>query len=85
GDMYELGPGEAELHRLAGEHALAAGAVLLTAGGLARNMGGRHFETAEELTRALPGLLRPGDNVLVKASHSMRFDRIAEYLKTLEL
>jgi UDP-N-acetylmuramyl pentapeptide synthase len=37
----------------------------------------------DELTAALPELIRPGDRVLVKASRGMRFERIAEALKCL--
>ena len=41
----------------------------------------RHFDTKEELIRALPLLLTRGDSILVKASHFMEFPEIVEWLK----
>ena len=41
----------------------------------------RHFDTREELLKALPLLLLKGDSILVKASHFMEFNQIVEYLK----
>ena len=35
----------------------------------------------EELINALPEIIKDGDTVLVKASHSMQFEKIVEYLK----
>ena len=43
----------------------------------------RHFETKAELIAALPGLIRRGDNVLVKASLGMHLEDAAEALKRL--
>ena len=43
----------------------------------------RHFETKAELIAALPGLIRRGDNVLVKASLGMHLEDAAEALKKL--
>lgn len=85
GDMLELGGNAAALHREVGEHVKAAGALLITTGELSRSMGGEHFESVDELVSALPELLRKGDNVLVKASNSMRFGRIVDALKTLDV
>ena len=48
-------------------------------------MGGRHFAGKAELIAALPGILRRGDRVLVKASHSMAFEEISEALRALQL
>ena len=44
---------------------------------------GRVFDTAEQLIAALPGLLQPGDAVLVKASRGARFERISEAIKAM--
>ena len=85
GDMLELGERSAEFHRETGRTALDCGAELITAGPLSAAMGGRHFETKQELIAALPGLLRRGDRVLVKASHSMGFEEITEALRLLKL
>ena len=38
------------------------------------------FAALDELLAALPELVRPGDCVLVKASHSMAFERIVQAL-----
>ena len=40
-----------------------------------------HFANREELGKKLDYLILEGDTVLVKASHSMGLDSIAEYLK----
>jgi UDP-N-acetylmuramoyl-tripeptide--D-alanyl-D-alanine ligase len=85
GDMLELGGDAAELHRQTGELAREKGALLLTVGALSRSMGGMHFADKQDLIAALSGILKKGDVVLVKASHSMAFEEISEALKTLEL
>lgn len=46
-------------------------------------MGGIHFAAREELIGALPEYVRPGDTVLVKASHAMEFEKITEALKDM--
>lgn len=86
GDMKELGQNELELHYETGEYAREKGVELIVAVGplakeLSRGAGGIWFETLEEAVRELPGLLREGDTVLVKASHSMQFEKIVEKLK----
>ena len=91
GDMLEMGEREKELHFEAGRYARERGiALVLTCGPLAREISrgaediGRHFETMEELTAALPALIRKGDRVFVKASRGMHFERAAEALKELK-
>ena len=37
----------------------------------------------DALLSVLPSLIRKGDNVLVKASHSMHFEELTEELKKL--
>ncbi|MEG1789026.1 MAG: UDP-N-acetylmuramoyl-tripeptide--D-alanyl-D-alanine ligase [Oscillospiraceae bacterium] len=85
GDMLELGENTAELHKKTGELALSKGALLLTVGELSKNMGGLSFDTKSELIAALPRLLKKGDRVLVKASHSMAFEEISDAIKGLSL
>ncbi|MEG2214164.1 MAG: UDP-N-acetylmuramoyl-tripeptide--D-alanyl-D-alanine ligase [Oscillospiraceae bacterium] len=85
GDMLELGENTAELHKKTGELALSKGALLLTVGELSKNMGGLSFDTKSELISALPRLLKKGDRVLVKASHSMAFEEISDAIKGLSL
>ena len=43
------------------------------------------FEDKPALIAALPALLQKGDTVLVKASHSRKFEEITEALLALEL
>ena len=85
GDMLELGEQSEQMHREVGEAARAAGALLLTAGERSAAMGGEHFDSKAELISALPRLLKRGDRVLVKASHSMAFEEISDALRALSL
>lgn len=85
GDMLELGGNAETLHRQTGELAREKGALLLTVGELSRSMGGIHFSDKRALIAALPDVLKKGDVVLVKASHSMAFEEISEALKALRL
>ena len=94
GDMLELGPQEAELHREIGAHAAAAGVdVLVTVGPLAREMGpafaaavGAHdpaviaVADAAAAADAARDLVRPGDVVLVKASRGVRLEAVTRAL-----
>lgn len=90
GDMFELGPEEAELHRLVGEYASQKGIdVVLSVGKNARHIsdaagkaGARsmHFENRELLRDVLDQWIREGDAVLVKGSRGMQMDAIAAYL-----
>lgn len=93
GDMLELGENTAALHEGVGEHAAKRGIdLILTTGELshstcegAKRAGGHAvwFPDKAALVAALPDWIRPGDCVLVKASHSMAFEEITEALKTL--
>ena len=40
-----------------------------------------HFNTSEDIMRALDDCLRDGDTVLVKASHGTNLKDVAEYIK----
>lgn len=86
GDMKELGENELELHREVGLHAKKC-SLVIAVGPLAKSLAEgaecRHFDTKEEAMAALPGLLKKGDTVLVKASHSMAFEKIVDFLKEL--
>ena len=92
GDMLEMGENQDELHAQVGRYAADNGiALLLCVGELskstckaAEDIGSLHFETNEELIEELPKLIRKGDAVLVKASHSMKFEEISEALKLLK-
>jgi UDP-N-acetylmuramoyl-tripeptide--D-alanyl-D-alanine ligase len=92
GDMLELGPESRTLHRAVGEHARARGVELLVAVGpqaesIAEGFGGESVRLPDATTAAglVPGLLRPGDTVLLKASRGVGLERLAEALRASEL
>ena len=90
GDMLELGAETAKLHADIGAYAAKLGVEeIIGCGALARHIveGARaadgeatYFPDKERLIAALPGRIRPGDRVLVKASHSMAFEDIVKAL-----
>ena len=77
GDMFELGERAAEFHAEVGRraHVLALD-QLVTVGALANaNIGGDvQCASAEEAKTALAAILKPGDLVLLKASHGMHLE-----------
>ena len=90
GDMLELGEGEREMHRDIGAYAAQKGVdLVLCTGPLGKEIAvgagdrGRWYPDKKLLIQALPDLIAPGDNVLVKASRGMRFEEIAEVLKNI--
>ena len=93
GDMLELGATAEDLHRGVGAYAVAGGADLVIGCGTlgrffaegAKNAGGNalYYEDRDSLIRALPGILEPGDWVLVKASLGMAFKKIVDALEGL--
>ena len=90
GDMLELGPRTKELHHGVGEYAAKAGVdLVIGCGPLSRAIadGAKaagsdvlYYEDKARLIAALGDILRPGDCVLVKASHSMAFEEIVKRL-----
>ena len=89
-DMLEMGEDTLSMHYEVGRYATELGIAPVIACGplgreIARGAGeaGIYFETAEEAAEALPGLIRRGDAVLVKASRGMRLEKLAERLKRL--
>jgi len=90
GDMLELGADENELHRQVGEHAAKTGIdLVIGCGNLSRHTyeGAKqagacaeYFPDKPALFEKLSGLVRKGDNVLVKASHSRAFEEIVKIL-----
>lgn len=94
GDMGELGENAASLHYETGAHAAEKGIDLVIACGElsentaegAKKAGGAgvvYFKDKAELIGALPGLIEKSDFVLVKASHSRKFEEIVKALKNL--
>lgn len=90
GDMLELGDVSEQLHREIGGLAVQCGAeLLLTCGDMARFISegageiSVHFDNREQLISHLPEYVHAGDTVLVKASHSMRFEEICKAIEEL--
>jgi UDP-N-acetylmuramoyl-tripeptide--D-alanyl-D-alanine ligase len=92
GEMLELGPDEANLHREAGIEISRAGIdVLWGVRGLAKEMiqganeagltATRYFETSDEAAEAIIKELREGDLVLVKGSRGVATDKVVSALK----
>jgi UDP-N-acetylmuramoyl-tripeptide--D-alanyl-D-alanine ligase len=91
GDMLELGPDEVRFHEEAGAGARMAGVdVLVTVGTLARHMAAPFDGTdgrvvaaddARAAAEIVPGLLEPGDTVLVKGSRGVGLEVVAQALE----
>lgn len=88
GDMKELGENEIALHYEVGQYAREKGIDLLVAAGpLSKSLaegygdGAVYFETPDLACEKIKDLVHAGDTALVKASHSMHFERIVEALK----
>jgi UDP-N-acetylmuramoyl-tripeptide--D-alanyl-D-alanine ligase len=89
GDMLELGHGSARAHEELAPDLLAANVdLVLTTGAnmmnlddtLPRRKRGGHTARAEDLVPLLLDVLKPGDIVLVKASHSQQLTQVVEAL-----
>ena len=92
GDMLELGDDSRKMHYDVGAYARQKGIdLVLTSGVFAEEMSraagehGLHFETREQLIEALPGLLKKGDCILVKASKGSHFETVSAALRTIRL
>jgi UDP-N-acetylmuramoyl-tripeptide--D-alanyl-D-alanine ligase len=92
GDMLELGPTGPDLHAgLATLPALDKIDLVCTSGPLMAHLDavlpaakrGPHTETAEEMARLLPGLLWPGDIVLIKSSKGSKLSLAVDGLRKL--
>jgi UDP-N-acetylmuramoyl-tripeptide--D-alanyl-D-alanine ligase len=88
GDMKELGTEELKLHYDTGAYAKKKGVNLVLAVGplakeLAKGANGIWYENIEDAEKMLKNLVHNGDTILVKASHSMQFEKIVEFLKQM--
>ncbi len=95
GDMGELGADEKELHRNIGEYAAEIGIDLVCAigdlsceiaGGVTDIMSSTKalwFADKADFLAQMKNIIKPGDNILVKASHGMEFPEIVDALKEL--
>ncbi len=88
GDMKELGVNENTLHLQTGEYIKAKGIDKVVAiGELSKHLfegaeiNGHYFETVDEFVNNIGDIINKGDTVLVKASHSMHFEKIVDKLK----
>ena len=93
GDMLELGPKSAELHRQVGEQAAELVDDLLVMGEMKQEVaagfcaGGKNekhvrlIETHDDAIEILRDLIHPGDRVLVKGSRGMRMEKISKALR----
>ena len=92
GDMLEMGTARAERHADIGRYAVSHGVELLLCVGemsentarAAEGIASLHFDSNSQLIAELPKLIKKGDTVLVKASHSMRLEEVSEALKLLK-
>jgi UDP-N-acetylmuramoyl-tripeptide--D-alanyl-D-alanine ligase len=89
GDMLELGPGETGFHQDLGALATTIGVdLLVTVGPLAAHIGDtfeggpqHNVADAREAAALVPGLLAPGDTVLVKGSRGVGLEVVAQALE----
>ncbi len=92
GDMRELGPDERRFHAELGVWARDAGVdLLVTVGDLAKHAapgfaraGVRAVRSAADAAAIVPGLLEPGDTVLVKASRGVGLEVVTQALVDAE-
>ncbi len=93
GDMFELGSQEKEMHREMGVYAMDKDIdTLIAVGELSKNIydGAKetnsrgieliYFKDVEECKAGILKYIKPGDNVLLKASNGMKFKDIISYL-----
>ena len=87
GDMGELGHEEVRYHRELGEYIgkKGIGNTVLSVGNLSKNItdacGGKHFETVEDVVKYICQHVTKDKKIFLKASRSMKFERIIEELK----
>lgn len=94
GDMFELGEEELKIHGEIGAYAgQSAIDLLVCVGERSKVMAEEarkntdkvvlHYQDREEVLGKLASLLKKGDTILIKASHSMGFDKIVKYLEEI--
>ncbi len=89
GDMKELGTNENKLHFETGQFIYDTGIdEVVAVGELAKHLfdgaksKGYYYSTVDECTAHIADIIQKGDTVLVKASHSMHFDKIVNELNS---
>ena len=83
GDMGELGENEIQYHKEIGEYIFKKNknARVLTIGNLSKNIAEPNFETIEEAVEYIKNNVSKDSKLFLKASRSMKFERIIELLK----
>jgi UDP-N-acetylmuramoyl-tripeptide--D-alanyl-D-alanine ligase len=83
GDMYELGNRTVSAHKKVGQLARKLGVdCLVSIGKLAKPMQANyHFVSKDDAIKKLKTLIKPGDRVLVKASHGLHLEEVVEALR----
>lgn len=97
GDMFELGEDAEKLHGDVGRYAAKRRIDVIICGGEisaemaqeaeAANSGESkvyYYPEKADLLRELPRLIKPGDTILVKASHGMGFTEVVENLQNIQ-
>lgn len=91
GDMLEIGKDSAAKHQEIGAYAAKKAAVIIAVGPLSKHTaqgaednGAEVYraEDAEAAAKILKAVSKPGDTVLLKASHSMHIGSVADQLKS---
>jgi UDP-N-acetylmuramoyl-tripeptide--D-alanyl-D-alanine ligase len=81
GDMAETGADAEEFHRALAQELRSLGIdQVIAIGPLSKAYGGDWFPDVDDAVDALPGLVEPGDAVLVKASRSIGLEAVVEAL-----
>ncbi len=92
GDMFELGENEVELHKEIGKYLADKPVdVLIAVGSLSRfiarealtnrDIEVHYYNTLEEMLRNIYVIIKDNDTILIKASHSMKFNKIIDEIK----
>ena len=81
GDMGELGKDEIKYHNELGNYIQEKGMNILTVGELSKNINpALHFDTVEDAAEYIKTNVSKDKKIFLKASRSMRFERIIELL-----
>lgn len=87
GDMLELGSYEKILHESVGEYLNGKVDVLVTVGSLSKYIYDKfngvkyHFENLEQAYAHVKNILKPGDTIVLKASHSVELDKLLDVIE----
>jgi UDP-N-acetylmuramoyl-tripeptide--D-alanyl-D-alanine ligase len=80
GDMMELGESSVSMHKDIGGYARDRCDLLLTSGDQSKYYGGKHFIDDQDIINYLVANLYGDEAILIKASRSLRFEKIVQEL-----